>query len=195
MKLQIIVFAILILASCKDTGNSGTVSDNTAAATIATNTFPQNDKQGNEGTYLCKINGKPWHYTKASGLVSRHKKTKKYDATFTFTKKLDKGSEVVQLFYDGDSYKLDRAAVHLKVAKVSGGLMTAMYIYHPKMMKKHPNAKVSGVIDISNPTKASGKAEISDLDVTYDKEKVKYSRDKIVTVTDVSFAGIGYSSK
>ena len=194
MKLQIIVFAILILTSCKDSGNSGAVSDNTTVATIATNTSPQNDKQGDEGTYLCQINGKPWHYTKASGIVSRHKKTKKNNATFTFTKKLDKGSEVVQLFYDGDSYKLDRAAVHLKVPKVSGGLMTAMYIYHPNTMKKHPNAKVSGVIDISNPTNASGKAEISDLDVTYDKEKVKYSRDKIVTVTDIKFDGIGYSS-
>lgn len=194
MKTTLIILTIILLISCKDSSTSLTIDDNAAITEVIPNKPLPKKVTDNKGTYLCKINGKPWHYTKASGLVSRHRKTKKKDATFTFTKKLDKGSEVVQLFYDGDSYQLDRAAVHLKVPKTPNGKMTAMYIYHPNTMKNHPNAQISGTIDLSNPMNASGKAQISELDVRYDKENVKYSRDKIVTVTDINFEGVGYSS-
>ena len=142
---------------------------------------------------LCKINGKDWSYTKASGILSRHKKTNKREAFFTFTKQIGQVKETVQLFYDGDTNKLEKVNIHLKVPKTDGKKMTAMYIYHPNTGKFNPKAKISGTTDLSHPSNASGNAEISDLDVRFDKNEIKNDVDKIITVEDITFKGIGYS--
>lgn len=196
MKTLTTFIVIMLFVSCK----SETKKDETSAIQNETENASQvapskkvTNKTTKKGTYLCNINGKDWHYTKASGIVSRHKKTNKREAIFTFTKQLDKGKETVQLFYDGDTNELEQANIHLKVPKIDGKRMTAMYIYHPKTMKFHPNAKISGTIDLSNPSNASGSADISDLDVRFDKEQVKNDADKSITVKEINFSGIGYS--
>lgn len=97
------------------------------------------------------------------------------------------------MFYDGDINQLEKANIHLKVPKIDGKKMTAMYIYHPNTMKFHPNAKISGAIDLSNPSNAPGNAEVKDLDVRIDKQNIKHNTNKIITVTGINFKGIGYS--
>ena len=194
--LTLLIVLILTLNSCKDANQTPidkgetTASPKTAVATHAESV--KNNSKTN-GTYLCKINGKDWSYTKASGIVSRDKKTKKRTAIITFTKQLDKGKEVVQLFYDGDTNQLEQANIHLKVPKTDGKTMTAMYVYHPNTNHFHPNAAISGTIDLSNPSGASGNAEVSDLDVRFDKNEIANANDKLITLEGVNFKGVGYS--
>jgi hypothetical protein len=195
MKKLIKLAVILILVACKSETNKDTTvqveTENTSEIENSKKTTAKKVKSN--GTFLCQINGKDWSYTKASGIVSRHKKTNKRDAIFTFTKQLDKGKETIQLFYDGDTNQLEKASVHLKVSKTDGEKMTAMYIYHPNTMKFHPNAKISGIIDLSNTSNASGNAEITDLEVRFDKDNIKADEDKVIIVEDINFSGIGYS--
>jgi len=195
MKKLTTLAVILVLVACK----SETKKDTTVQVETENTSEIENSKKStakkvkSNGTFLCKINGKDWSYTKASGIVSRHKKTNKREAIFTFTKQLDKGKETIQLFYNGDTNQLEQVNIHLKVPKIDGKTMTAMYIYHPNTMKFHPKAKISGTIDLSNSSNASGNAEVSDLDVRFDKENIMNNEDLTITVTGIKFKGIGYS--
>ncbi len=186
-----ILLIILLITSCKETIQSSNVE--VEATEVLSKSEPTKSKLISNSTFLCKINGEDWSYTKASGIVSRHKKTKKRTAITTFTKQLDKGKETVQLTYDGDTNQLEQVGVHLKVPKTDGKKMTAMYIYHPNTMKFHPKAKISGTIDLSNSSNASGNAEVIDLDIRFDKENIKNDTDTNITVKGINFRGIGYS--
>ncbi|MFP4846553.1 hypothetical protein [Winogradskyella sp. PE311] len=194
MKKLITLAVILILVACKSETNKDETIQQTAEKTTQVEASKKATEQStNKDTYLCKINGKNWAYTRASGIISRHKKTNKREAIFTFTKQIGKAKETVQLFYDGDTNQLEQVNIHLKVPKTDGKKMTAMYIYHPNTGKFHPDAKISGTIDLSNPSNASGNAEVSDLDVRFDKAQVKNDADTRITVEDLNFSGIGYS--
>lgn len=195
MKKQITLITILLLVACK----SETKKDTTQTVQVEqkeqvnNNAVTPKDKPESNGIFLCKINGKDWAYTKASGIIDTYGKAKKHEAIMTFTKKLDKGSESVQLFYDADTNKLKKVSIQLKVPKTDGKTMTAMYIYHPDTNNVHPNAKLSGTIDLSNPTKASGNAEVSDLDARYNKNDIAKADDKLITVEGLNFKNVGYS--
>jgi len=191
----LLVALIFVITSCKDANefSKNEETTKTKKTEVATNAVIAKSKTESKGTFLCIINGKDWSYTKASGIVSRHKKTNKREAIFTFTKQIGKAKETVQLFYDGDTNQLEQVNIHLKVPKTDGKRMTAMYIYHPNTEKFHPKAKISGTIDLSHPSNASGNAEISDLDVRFDKNEIKNDVDKIITVEYITFKGIGYS--
>jgi len=147
----------------------------------------------NEGTYLCKINGKDWGYTKASGIVSKNKKTGKRTAIITFKKKLEKGSESVQLKYDGDTFKLESASLQLKFPKKDGNLMTGFYDLFPDTRDRNPESEMSGIIDLSNATTASGIAELIKFNMKYEKELLENPKDAVITVSGLKFSGIGYS--
>ncbi|WP_296386482.1 hypothetical protein [Winogradskyella sp.] len=192
MKKLTTLIAIILFVSCKSETKKEAII-NVKTETEKPSEITSSEKSKNNGTYLCTINGKAWHYTKASGIVSRHKKTNKHEAIFTFTKQLEKGKETLQLTYDGDTNQLERISVHLKVPKKDGGRMTAMYLYHPNTTKFHPNAKISGSIDLSNSSNATGNAKVSDLEVRFDKENVKNEDDTVITVKGINFKGIGYS--
>ena len=176
MKKFIKLAVIILLVACKsETNNDAIIAiENKIEKTTKTEAPKKtpDKKATNDGTYLCTINGKPWNYTKASGIVSRHKKTQKRTAIFTFTKQLEKGKETVQLFYDGDSNQLDYVNIRLKVPKKDGKTMTGMYIYNPDIAKIISKAKISGTIDLSHSSNASGNAEISDLSIRYYKEEL-----------------------
>ncbi len=195
MKKHIILITILLLVACK----SETKKDTTQTVQVEqkeqvnNNAVTPENKPESNGTFLCKINGKDWAYTKASGIIDTYGKTKKHEAIITFKKKLNKGSESVQLFYDADTNKLKKVSIQLKVPKTDGKTMTAMYIYHPDTNNVHPNANLTGTIDLSNPTKASGNAEVSDLDARYNKDQIENANDKIISVKGLNFTGVGYS--
>ncbi len=195
MKKQITLITIILMVACK----SETKKDTTQTVEVeqkeqvSTNPVIPETKPESNGTFLCKINGKDWAYTKASGIVDTHAKTKERTAIITFKKKLDKGSESVQLFYDAGTNKLEKVSIQLKVQKTDGKTMTAMYIYHPETNNLHPNAKISGTVDLSDPTKASGNAEVSDLDVRFNKNNIANADDKLITVEGLNFKNVGYS--
>jgi len=151
------------------------------------------NETASHGTFLCKINGNDWSYTEASGIIDTYGKANKHSAIITFKKKLDKGSESVQLFYDADTYQLETVNIHLKVPNNDGKTMTAMYIYHPDTNSIHPNAEISGSIDLSNPTTASGNAEVSDLDARFKKDQIANADDKLISIEGLNFTGVGYS--
>lgn len=188
----ILVFSLLI--SC----NSATKKDaqNPNEKTIPSaqvNDTKISVKSAIKGIYLCKINGKDWAYTKASGIVSTHAKTKKRTALITFKKKLEKGSEHFQLTYDTDTFQLIAASLQLKFSKKDGSLFTCYYNLNTETRKRHPESKMSGSIDLSNASSASGTAEIKKLSINYEKGSLKNLENAVLTITGLKFENIGYS--
>lgn len=192
-----IIAVTLMVTACKSETNNNVntaVENKTEKVSKTLDSKSSFDNEiDNKEYYLCTIDDKPWSYTKASGIVSRHKKTNKREAIFTFTKQLEKGKEYIQLFYDGDTNELERISIYLKVLNKDGKRKRGMYLYDPNTMKVHPNAQISGTIDLSNPSHASGKAEVIDLNIRYDKSKLQHKEDEIISVKGIEFKGIGYS--
>lgn len=145
------------------------------------------------GTYLCKINGKDWAYTKASGIISTHAKTKKRTALITFNKKLEKGSEVIQLYYDANSFELISTTLQLKFKDKEGKLFTCYYGINSENISRHPQSTMSGSIDISDPSSASGTADLSNINIQYEKEKLFDSNNAKINIEGLKFSGVGYS--
>ena len=192
---KILILFILVLSSCKDDKQSTTetVKDSATTNEVATKTVNTEVKKESNGTFLCKINGKDWSYTKASGIVSRHRKTKKRTAIITFIKQLDKGKESVQLFYDVDKNILEEATAILKLPKKGGGKMSAMYRIQLNGSKRLPESEISGTIDLSNATAASGTAEVSKMKIRFEEGNLEDETMSVITFTPLNFSGIGYS--
>lgn len=193
--LLLLIF-ILLITSCKD-GKPTTAEQNTLTETAASEVIskekPTNNNPVSNGTFLCKINGKDWNYTKASGIVDTHAKTKKRTAIITFTKKLDKGSESVQLFYDGDTKLLEKATAILKTPQKGGGTMSAMYLIQLNGNARLPESKISGTIDLSNAATASGTAEVSKMKIRFEEANLEDQSMGTISFTPLNFSGIGYS--
>jgi len=162
---------------------------------IATSENEMESKQEEvaKGTYLCEINGEKWAYTKASGIVSTHARTKKRTALITFTKKLEKGSESIQLHYDADSFQLIIASLQLKFKNKEGKPFTCYYYLSEDTKKKSPDGTLSGNIDLSDPTAASGVAEILNVNIKYEEEKLLSPENGTISLKGLQFKGIGYS--
>ena len=150
-------------------------------------------KTTTKGTYLCKINGEDWAYTKASGIVSTHAKTKERTALITFKRKLEKGSENIQLYYDANTFELIKTTLQLKFKNKDGKLFTCYYEISPPLKKHSPQNTMSGNIDISNSSSASGTAEITNINIRYEKGKLLDSKNGTISLTDLKFSGVGYS--
>lgn len=194
--IKLLIVIALVLTSCKDDKQSATetVKDSeTKISEVPTKTINTEVKKDSKGTFLCKINGKDWSYTKASGIVSRHKKTKKRTAIITFTKQLEKVKESVQLFYDGNTYELEEVTAILKLPKKGGGKMSAMYRLQINGKKRLPESKIAGTIDLSNPTAAAGKAEVTKMKIRFEADKLEDETMKVISFTPIDFSGIGYS--
>ncbi|KAA5823796.1 hypothetical protein FPF71_13985 [Algibacter amylolyticus] len=186
----ILLLSILVL-SCKNDTKT-TVENKTPEAEVVKKETPRETIKKQEGTFLCNINGEAWNYTKASGIVSRHKKTQKRTAIITFTKQLEKGKESVQLFYDGDTDLLEEATAILKTPKKGGGTMSAMYQLKVKGGKRVPESKISGTLDLSN-LNASGTAEVSHMKIRFEEDKLADEAMGTLSFTPISFSGVGYS--
>ncbi len=194
MRTFILILSLTVFViSCKNEKGKNNVDHKTAEKKQQKQTINIASKPVKEGVNLCKINGKDWQYTKASGIVSRHKKTGKRTAIITFKKKLDKGSESIQLKYDGDSFDLESASLQLKFSKKDGGLMTGFYDLFPDTRDRNHESDMSGTLDLSNTTTASGNAELINFNISYEKELLENPKDAIVTVSDLHFLGIPYS--
>lgn len=192
MKIHITFLVIIFLcASCKEANKDSKVENKTSEVVkkeAITTTTPKNS-----GTFLCKINGKDWSYTKASGIVSRHKKTNKRTAIITFTKQLDKGKEYIQLFYDGDTNALEKVTADIKQPKKGGGRMSAMYLIIYEGGKRLPDSSISGTIDLSDDTVASGTAEVLKMKIRFDEGDLEDETMGVISFSSLRFSGIGYS--
>lgn len=186
---HISLIAILLFVACK----SETKKDTNETVKEETTEITPNAKPKRNSTYLCEINGEDWTYTKASGIVSTHARTKKRTALITFKKKLKKGSEHFQLTYDADTFQLIAASLQLKFPKKDGSLFTCYYDIKPETRKRHPESELSGSIDLSNSSNASGTAEIKNLSINYEKGNLKNIEDAVLNITGLKFNNIGYS--
>ncbi len=194
MKNHLILLAVIIsLVSCQNTNEEQVATDKKPVQNQAAETKPLPQKEATSSNTLCQINGKDWAYTKASGIVSTHRKTGERTALLTFTKKLEKGSETIQLYFDADSYELEAAALQLKFKKKEDKLFTCYYTLNAGTRKRNPKSEMSGNIDLSNPTKASGQAEVTNININYEKELLLDPKNATINVTGLKFKDIGYS--
>lgn len=193
-KLNVILILLVGLCACGSPGEGEQKKEDESIITQIESSDSEGQKDEIKSTYLCKINGVDWGYTKASGIVSQHKKTKKKTAQFTFKRKLEKGSESIMLDFDGSSFQLESASLILKFPKKGGGRVSGHYSLFPDTRNQHPNSDMSGVIDLTNPGQAAGSAVLTKFNIQYEKELLEHpDRDAIVTITDLKFEGISYS--
>ncbi len=189
----IILVTMLSLASCKENNKEQVSSENNSVTKKEESAKPLPKNETGNGNVLCQINGKDWAYTKASGIVSTHAKTGKRTALLTFKKKLTKGSESIQLHYDADSFELEAVSVQLKFPKKDGKLSTCYYDLHPDTRNRYPESELFGSIDLSDLSKASGVAELKNINIKYEKELLQNAEDAIINITDLKFTNVGYS--
>lgn len=192
-KIIIILVTVLSLASCKKTNKEQVSSQNNTILKKEESTKPLLKTVTGNGNVLCQINGQDWAYTKASGIVSTHARTKKRTAIITFKKKLKKGSESIQLYYDADSFDLISVSIQLKFPKKDGKFFTCFYDLHPDTRDRNPESELSGSIDLSDPSRASGVAELKNINIKYEKESLLNAEDAIINITGLNFTNVGYS--
>lgn len=150
-------------------------------------------KSGDNTTYLCKINGEDWGYTSADGLVSRNSSTKVRTATITFIKKLEKGSESVQLEYDVDANTLTRVLAELKRPDKEGNLFTNFYNQSADRLDRNPEASMSGTVTLSEDQRVAAGNAIFTVQNDFEKDKLGNMDDLLITVSDLNFSGVAYS--
>lgn len=152
-------------------------------------------KVSNKGTLLCKINDKDWYYTKASGLITKNKRTDETLATITFKRKMDKKTESIQLYYDTKTQKLKNIGVSIyveqnKLTGFKGGLQRTDYALYASD-EKEPTESLSGTIDLSDSKTLSGNANAV---IAYHlKQFIKNKKDLVIHITDLQFSNVGYS--
>lgn len=185
-----LLLSLLFLTAC---GDAEPVSADNPTTTTAAATPAPAAKEVNDGTLLCQVNGKPWHYTKASGIITTERKTGKRTAIITFKKKLEKGSETIQLYYNAETFEMEKAELQLKCAKTDGGKMTGFYTLGTETANKQPGHSVAGTIDLSNAATAAGTASLMNGGINWEKELLANQEDAIVSVTDLRFTEVGYS--
>ncbi len=192
-KAIIILTAIASLVSCKDTNEQQVSTDNSSVEQQEVNDTSIADEKAVSSNNLCQINGQDWDYTEASGIVSTDRKTGKRTALITFKKKLEKGSEHIQLYYDADSFELYAVSLILRHSKKGGGPVTCYYNLKPETRKRSPQSELSGTIDLSDSSSASGVAEVKNLNIDNGKGELLNPEDAVISVTGLKFTNIGYS--
>lgn len=191
--ITILVLSLLIACSSATEKDQQNTEETTIPAQVKDKKIPTATTA--KETYLCKINGNDWAYTKASGIVSTHAKTKERTAIITFKKKLERGSESIQLYYDANSFELIQAALQFKFKKKDGKLSTCFYNTNSGKKNRHPQQTMSGSIDLSNESSASGTAETLNINMQSPRAKAELfdSDNATITMTDLKFLGVGYS--
>ena len=71
--------------------------------------------------------------------------------------------------------------------------MSAMYRIQLIGSKRLPESEISGTIDLSNATAASGTAEVSKMKIRFEEGNLEDKTMSVITFTPLNFSGIGYS--
>ncbi|TKD60469.1 hypothetical protein [Flavobacterium sp. ASW18X] len=187
MKKVLIIFGILQLlcVSCKEkkAADSQTsemkTEENTQVATSNDNV-------------LCNINGAPWSYTEASGVLVDDKNRGIRVLTLTFTKYLNPGKEHLSLSFDEATKELFEASVQIKQPGKDGQRIHAIYLYNERTAKSNPKGSISGQVTLDHDV-ASGTAQLQNLHIQYEGSLLANEKDTEITVTDLSFNNIAFS--
>lgn len=187
------IIILTLLFSCGET-----VKKTEDRAENLTEIDPQNKEKtvanrGDNTTYLCKINGEDWGYTSADGLVSRNSSTNKRTATITFIKKLEKGSESIQLEYNVDANTLTRVLAELKRPDKDGNLFTNFYNQAADRLDRNPEASISGTVTLSEDQRVAAGNALFTVQNDFEKDKLGNKGDLLITVSDLNFSGVSYS--
>ncbi|ASO03986.1 hypothetical protein [Arenibacter algicola] len=187
------IIILTLLFSCGET-----VKKTEDRAENLTEIDPQNKEKtvanrGDNTTYLCKINGEDWGYTSADGLVSRNSSTNKRTATITFIKKLEKGSESIQLEYNVDANTLTRVLAELKRPDKDGNLFTNFYNQSADRLDRNPEASMSGTVTLSEDQRVVAGNALFTVQNDFEKDKLGNKGDLLITVSDLNFSGVSYS--
>ncbi len=187
------IIILTLLFSCGET-----VKKTEDRAENLTEIDPQNKEKtvanrGDNTTYLCKINGEDWGYTSADGLVSRNSSTNKRTATITFIKKLEKGSESIQLEYNVDANTLTRVLAELKRPDKDGNLFTNFYNQSADRLDRNPEASISGTVTLSEDQRVAAGNALFTVQNDFEKDKLGNKGDLLITVSDLNFSGVSYS--
>ena len=187
------IILLTLLISCGETVKK--VEDRAESATEINleNKEETVAKSRDNTTYLCKINGEDWGYTSADGLVSRNSSTKVRTATITFIKKLEKGSESVQLEYDVDANTLTRVLAELKRPDKEGNLFTNFYNQSADRLDRNPEASMSGTVTLTEDQRFAAGNAIFTVQNDFEKDKLGNMDDLLITVSDLNFSGVAYS--
>ncbi|HCO85035.1 MAG TPA: hypothetical protein DIT95_16115 [Arenibacter sp.] len=187
------IIILTLLFSCGET-----VKKTEDRAENLTEIDPQNKEKtvanrGDNTTYLCKINGEDWGYTSADGLVSRNSSTNIRTATITFIKKLEKGSESIQLEYNVDANTLTRVLAELKRPDKDGNLFTNFYNQAADRLDRNPEASISGTVTLSEDQRVAAGNALFTVQNDFEKDKLGNKGDLLITVSDLNFSGVSYS--
>lgn len=187
------IIILTLLLSCGET-----VKKTEDRAENLTKIDPQNKEKtvanrGDNTTYLCKINGEDWGYTSADGLVSRNSSTNIRTATITFIKKLEKGSESIQLEYNVDANTLTRVLAELKRPDKDGNLFTNFYNQAADRLDRNPEASISGTVTLSEDQRVAAGNALFTVQNDFEKDKLGNKGDLLITVSDLNFSGVSYS--
>lgn len=187
------IIILTLLFSCGET-----VKKTEDRAENLTEIDPQNKektvaKRGDNTSYLCKINGEDRGYTSADGLVSRNSSTNIRTATITFIKKLEKGSESIQLEYNVDANTLTRVLAELKHPDKDGNLFTNFYNQAADRLDRNPEASISGAVTLSEDQRIAAGNALFTVQNDFEKDKLGNKGDLLITVSDLNFSGVSYS--
>ena len=181
------------LISCSDSNKKEQNTEQTSGNETVETMEQAATQRSSNTTILCKINGSDWGYTTADGLVSRNSSTNIRTATITFVKKLDKGSESVQLEYDVDTNTLTRVLAELKRPDKDGNLFTNFYNQSANQLDRNPEASMSGTVSLDEDERIAAGNAIFTVQNDFEKDKLGNPSDLLITVSDLSFSGIFYS--
>lgn len=190
------LYSILLaftLIACGESKKKEQTSEVTLEEATTQTAKKTTDKSTANGTFLCKINGEDWAYTSNNGIVSRNSSTKVRTATIGFKKKLEKGSESIQVEYDVDKNVLNNVWVQLKRPTKDGKIITAFYTQYGNKIHLDTKASLSGTVSLNEDSrKASGTAEIT-ISNDYEQDQLANPEDLLITISDLSFSDVSYS--
>ena len=191
--LMTIILLLAVLNSCGETQKKEQNQETTSENNMAEATKPTPAKKEGNTTFLCKINGEDWGYTEVSGIVSRNSATKVRTATISFKKKLEKGSEAVQLEYNVDTNTLTRVLAELKRPDKEGNLFTNFYNQAANRLDINPEASMSGTITLDEDERVAKGTAVFTVQNDFEKDKLGNPEDLLITISDLNFSGVSYS--
>jgi hypothetical protein len=182
--ISILLAAVLLITGCKE---------NKTEKSTTTEGITENSSSGSntQNNVLCKINGQPWSYTEASGIVLSNKKKGIRKLMLTFTNYLNPGKEHIGLDFNWETKELIEASVQIKLPSTDGKRIHAIYQFNDRVKKK-PNSAISGQVTL-NDDGASGSATLQHIPLQYEAHLLQNKEFTEITVTDLSFKNIFFT--
>tara|TARA_R110002033_G_scaffold10511_3_gene34089 strand:+ start:2242 stop:2700 length:459 start_codon:yes stop_codon:yes gene_type:complete len=139
------------------------------------------DQRGRLGLYLGRRPGIPEQF---------YQHTHSYDYVY---KKLEKGSESIQLEYNVDANTLTRVLAELKRPDKDGNLFTNFYNQAADRLDRNPEASISGTVTLSEDQRVAAGNALFTVQNDFEKDKLGNKGDLLITVSDLNFSGVSYS--